>query len=814
MSDKTLHLIGNSHIDPVWLWRFQDGFSEIKATFRSALDRIREYDDFVFSCACASYYKWVEENCPPMFEEIKEAVKNGKWIIVGGMWIQPDCNMPSSESFARQMLYSQKYFEEKFGITAKTGYNVDSFGHSAGLPRLLKNGGMENYVFMRPSAGAEKKYPFSDRAFKWKCGETEVLTYRLPTGYAQDYNKTEQIENHVRSGKDFDYPQMILFGVGNHGGGPTITNIETIHAYQSENGESAIISYPDKYFDTLRAEHFEKIPEYTGELQNHASGCYSANSMIKKLNRNCENRLCDAERMEVMSSFAVGHPVAPKKNAEAWQKVLFNQFHDIICGCSVISAYPDAQVFGGAAIAHALESTNAAAQRISWSIDTNKGISALSKECKGALWEQNDMGTPIVVFNPLSHTVKIPVSVHLHTSSGVTDENCTPVPYQMIRADYTNCAVDTRLTGFLAEVPAYGWKTYWVYRKRELDCPHTDFMKVGRYSLENDRVKACFDPATGELSSLKVDGRELIGELGCRALVLDDSPYDTWSHAYFVFENKIGEFSQPTFDIIDRGDIKVSVRVRQKWQTSLLDRTYTLIAGDENLYVNTRLVLNDERVMVKFSFDTGLPDGEFIREVPGDIITTYPAELGIDMAGRELPMLRFMAIREGDRGLAVINDGKYSSSCRNGELRMVAARSCYYGDHFGQRDGILRAQDIGEQEFRYIVRKCQSDLSPVVKAAEELNTEFPVITETYHKGTLTQTASFVETDADNVTLSAVKPAEDGRGYIVRFTETSGKRTAFRAKIFDAEINADIAPFDILTYRIDGSRAETTDFLEK
>jgi len=284
MSNKTIHLVGNAHIDPVWLWRFQDGFSEIKATFRSALDRIREYDDFVFSSACASYYKWIEENCPPMFEEIKEAVKNGKWIIVGGMWIQPDCNIPSSESFARQLLYSQKYFEEKFGITAKTGYNVDSFGHSAGLPRLLRNGGIENYVFMRPSV-AEKKYPFPDRAFKWNCGENEVLTYRLPSSYANNFSTTDQIENQVRASKDHNYPQMVFFGVGNHGGGPTITNIETIHEYQAANEGKVEISNPDKFFDVLRADHLEEIPEYTGDLHNHASGCYSANSMIKKLNR-------------------------------------------------------------------------------------------------------------------------------------------------------------------------------------------------------------------------------------------------------------------------------------------------------------------------------------------------------------------------------------------------------------------------------------------------------------------------------------------------------------------------------------------------
>ena len=135
---KKVHLIGNAHIDPVWLWRWQAGYAEIKATFRSALDRMKEFPDFIFTSACAAYYKWVEENAPEMFEEIKQRITEGRWVIVGGWWLQPDCNIPSGESFVRQGLYSQRYFNEKFGIMAKTGYNVDSFGHNGMLPQILK----------------------------------------------------------------------------------------------------------------------------------------------------------------------------------------------------------------------------------------------------------------------------------------------------------------------------------------------------------------------------------------------------------------------------------------------------------------------------------------------------------------------------------------------------------------------------------------------------------------------------------------------------------------------------------------------------
>ena len=148
--EKTMYMIGNAHIDPVWLWNWQEGWQEVKATFRSALDRMKEYEDFIFTGSSAAFYEWVEENEPAMFEEIRERVKEGRWVIVGGWWIQPDCNVPCGESYVRQGLYAQRYFKEKFGVTAHTGYNVDSFGHNGMLPQILKKSGMDNYVFMRP----------------------------------------------------------------------------------------------------------------------------------------------------------------------------------------------------------------------------------------------------------------------------------------------------------------------------------------------------------------------------------------------------------------------------------------------------------------------------------------------------------------------------------------------------------------------------------------------------------------------------------------------------------------------------------------
>ena len=174
---KKLYLVGNAHIDPVWLWRWQDGYSEVLATYRSALDRMKEFPDYKFTSACAVYYEWVEKTDPEMFEEIRERVREGRWNIVGGWYLQPDCNIPSGESFARHALISQRYFKEKFGITVRTGYNVDSFGHNASMPKILRGGGMSRYVFMRPD---ENEHPLGFDNFIWRADDgSEVETSRI-----------------------------------------------------------------------------------------------------------------------------------------------------------------------------------------------------------------------------------------------------------------------------------------------------------------------------------------------------------------------------------------------------------------------------------------------------------------------------------------------------------------------------------------------------------------------------------------------------------------------------------------------------------
>ncbi len=819
---KTLHMIGNAHLDPVWLWRFQEGFAEIKATFQAAIDRVEEYDDFVFTSACASYYKWVEENCPELFVKIQKAVADGKWSITGGMWIQPDCNIPSAESFARHFLYSQNYFKEKFGLIATTGYNVDSFGHNAMLPKLFNGAGIKNYVYMRPyedclvpqeGMEGEKIYPFAERAFRWQCDDgSEVLTYRIHHSYCQDSTDVN-LRKYDQMTTDSPFDMMMFYGVGNHGGGPTITMLNTIAAYRENAVNEIKLSSTDDYFEGLRAKSYNLLPVYNGELQNHASGCYAANGHMKELNRTAENRLAEAEKLAVLAEKVIGFTHDSSRTAEAWHNVLFNQFHDIICGCSIKGAYDDAYAFEGAAIAHGTQLTNAAAQRISWAIHTNKPGAKRSKD-HPHVWENNDCGTPIVVFNPTGHPVRTVVRVFRPDGTGFTDENDVPVPSQRIRGYHADGDINMFNQVFLAELPAYGWRTYWLYGKKPLLAAKAITMTADETGMSNDVVTVKFDSKTGAIASIADhDGNEFVGRYAGRAVLIDDKDNDTWSHWHFTFDQEIDAFGEPSFEVLECGPVITSVRVTTRCRNSTLQQTYSLYAGEKAVHVETRLLLNEELVSVKFCFDSGIADATFLREVPGGVVEQPFDSL---VMGREQPMQRYMCAYKGDRGLAVVNAGKYSSCCKNGELRFVGARSCHFADHFASAKGRSRLpmQELGETCFNYTIVPFEGDRAALAAEAARQNAFFLSVNETYHDGPLPQSYSAFACDCTALELQALKPAEDGNGFILRLAETSGSAVNTTVTVLGNEVCVSLPAYGIGSWRIADGKAVPCNYMEE
>ncbi len=817
--DKVNKLIGNAHLDPIWLWRWQEGCGEVLQTFRSALDRLKEYNDFVFTCSSAAYYKWVEEIDPQMFEEIRAMVKKGRWVPVNGWWVQPDCNMPSGESFARQALYSQLYYYEKFGITCKTGYNVDSFGHNANMPQLLNKGGMYSYVFQRPDMSENSEIP--ENLFWWDgLDGSRVMTYRTPTGYTahgkEDIDrKLDIIEQRA---EETGHGMMMFYGVGNHGGGPTKGDIEYLRENLEREGYNELeFSSPDEYFEDMLNELLE-IPVWADELQHHASGCYSATSLIKALNRMAENALAAAEKWDTISSIVADSKPETKDFESAWQKVCFNQFHDIMCGCSIMEAYEDVKASEGYALNIASEKYNNAVLRIARKIDTwVEGVSDPVLQERHLSGADNGFPRPVVVFNPHSYEAEIPVRVH-HPSKAVSDSEGNDILFQNVRSSRSN---DNHLdTLFVAKVPSLGYATYWlevdhdVRAEKEISAEQDFFM-------ENEYMAVEIDSSTGFIKKLldKKSGVDLAGDnFLAIPTVIDDHKTDTWAHKVFKFNEIKGLMELQKIERVETGALRSVIRTTHKFNDSYLTQDFILTRGQKTLRVDCKAMWQEQFTLLKFAFPTGGSDEISTYEIPCGFIKR-PCD------GDEEPALNWADLtvtKDGKRvGVSVMSDSKYSYDCPGAELRLTALRNVIFADHYSDRPAAnFNFTDEGLNRFSYgiYLHEGEAETSDIVKEAHMFNNNVVAVPESYHKGVLPQKDSYLYTNLDNVVVTALKRCEDGSGdLIIRLYETKGIESSkgyVMSKLFDNGFWYDIGKHEIKTFRVDrDTNVREVNFLE-
>ena len=799
--------IGNAHIDPVWLWRWQEGFAEIKATFRSALDRMNEFEDFIFTCAGACYYQWVEENEPAMFEEIRRRVREGRWVIAGGWWLQPDCNAPCGESFARHSLYSQRYYEKTFGTRAQFGYTVDSFGHNGMIPQLLSLSGMPRYVMMRP--GEHEKALNAD-AFVWEGVDgTRIPVFRIPFAYCGDWGDRElsrRLDVLTERVEEKDEPYMLFYGVGNHGGGPTIANLRAVVRY-TEQDESLRFGQPGDYFDYVEKNDALHLT-VKGDLQHHAIGCYSACRAIKRDNRRAENRLLAAEKWMTAAMSLMNLKDYSDKLRTAWADVMFNQFHDIMGGCAIKAAYEDARELHGEALKLGGDVLNAALQRISWHIDTQDGRPLDAGAVTGwEEWERVTNGTPYVVFNPNVFPVDavVPISSRL---TGAADETGAPLPFQNVRSE-KNTEPE--------RADEVGWRT--IYLKRYVEdgesAMSTRLLKGRHDTLENDWVRLTFNRTSGALSSIydKTTGRELLASAAL-AEVIEDYQNDTWAHAKDSLAGTIGAFGGGSLRLVENGAVCAVMRCESHYNDSTLIQDFTLYRDKPDIDVRVRLDWRETFRILKLSFPLKAENTRAVYEIPYGFIEK-PAN------GEEEPGQAWAAVcgeQDGEEAsLAVLTDSCYSYCVDGSALKFIAVRSAGWADHFGLKDQDTLAMDLGWHEFAYsIVPGAALDPAELTRRAAALNQPPIVVRETFHRGELPRAASQASVGCDHVLLNVIKPAEDGEGLIVRLSETANipAHAQIDLPFANASFEADFKPLEIKTFRVDRSGAHSLNLLEE
>ena len=482
-------------------------------TFRSALNRMKETPDFRYTHSSSQHYRWVQEAAPEMLAEIKERIKEGRWEVVGAWPVEPDCNIPATESFVRHALYGKRYCERVLGVDVKIGFNPDSFGHAAGLPTILKRAGYGYYVFMRPQEH-EMKLPL---LFWWEGPDgSRVLVLRIWKNYDAGANMIEPAATGAFA--DGFQDGAFFMGVGDHGGAVTKDQIRQVLEMQKNP------KLPELRFSTLReffktveaSPAFASLPVVKGELQIHAVGCYSTYAEGKYLNRRAERWLGQAESISLLANRTAGRAYPATEFAESWWKVLFCQFHDMMAGTSLYSDYEDVRDSVGSACDVAGHARVLTVESMAKRVDT-------TAVTEGAVF----------CYNPLPWKRKALVECYLDDEVPFTDgkspvthltsKDGAAIPMQW-RPSESMTKFFHRLSAWV-DLPACGYKV--------LELKHGDPAPGVGY-----RELVTISDSSFGISSLKAEGTELLaGPIG---LVVIKDTSDTWAHGIKQFREEIG----------------------------------------------------------------------------------------------------------------------------------------------------------------------------------------------------------------------------------------------------------------------------------
>lgn len=767
-----VHMVGNAHIDPIWLWTMEEGRAEVLASYRTAVSLLREFDGYVFTSGATVTYRWVAEDDPALFEEIRAAVAAGRWNLVTGWWVQPDCNIPSGESFARHALYGQRYLEAAFGRRARVGYAVDSFGHAGTLPQLLALGGLDGYVFFRPGP-QEKALPVGP--FWWEGPDgSRVLACRPPLHYGTpgDVDIAARIEAAAAEGTTDNLPlTMCFYGVGNHGGGPTRANVAAIADLAAADGAvRPTFSSPERYFHEVRALP-DAWPVVRDELQHHARGCYSVLSRVKRENRRAEDALLRAERMAALGAAVAGSDAGTARLRRAWERVLFSQFHDVLAGTSIRDAYEDVWPLYDAA-------QEAAAAVL------DGALGAL-----GARLGVRDQGRPLMVWNPLPWERSDVARFDLRMTDWrqdfwgkrypgqpiVTDAEGRRVPARLaeVELDYNTYVVHAEA---LVTLPAMGAAVYYV-EVPEVAPPTEEPVPVQTDTVGNDMLRLRIDLQTGAMASLVdvASGREYLAAPASLPLVIDD-PSDTWSHNVDAFHDVIGAFrATGPAEVLAEDGVRRTLRAESAWGNSRITQEYTLYPQQRLVDVTLTIDWHERHKMLKLAFPLALSGARVTASAPYGWV-----ERGAD--GQEEPCQAWVDVSgegpEGALGVCFINDSKYGYDVLDNTFRLSVLRSPIYAFHAPRLmvPGVTYPYiDQGRQVVRLRLLPHDGEWRAAHPARQSEALHHPVIPRwaTPRSGTR-HSLSLLRVSPENVVLTVAKMGEDGGRLIVRGYETAGR----------------------------------------
>jgi alpha-mannosidase len=780
-----IRAVGNSHIDMAWLWPWTETVEVVRNTFRSVLDLMREYPDFKFTMSSARTYEWMEEKYPDLFHEIEERVKEGRWEIVGGMWVEPDLNMPAGESLVRQILVGKRYFQQKFGVDVNIGWNPDSFGYSWQLPQIYKKSGM-NYFVTQKLLWAHEFTTFPYKLFWWEAPDgSRLLTY-FPHDYAGGIEAESLAKDlsiwmpSIYGAQLHDTPEMMhLYGVGDHGGGPTRMMLDQAERLKAPGTvfPRLELSTAGAFFSDLNAKlPGMDVPTWKGELYfQYHRGVFTTQAETKRRIRRSEEAMLNAEKFSSLA-LLMGRPYPAGDFQFAWKNLLFDHFHDIMPGSGIAVNYLDAK--------RNLEDVQRASAEM-----TAGALGELSAHIN----TQGD-GVPVVVYNTLSWSRSDVVEIEVQLpepAAGVevVDAKGQRVLFQLLRFDHATYRARLLL---LANPPSLGYKTYFVRPASGKPATISSDLKASPKMLENEFIRVTIDPATGCMTSL-FDKRSQTEALApsetdtggpkdrtcgnlLQAFVDKPKQWDAWN-IDADFENQHWDLDQAdAVKLVESGPLRAVIRMKNHFQNSTFVRDITLYAGVPRVDVQTHADWHEKHILLKVAFPVSAHSDEATFEIPfGSIQRPTTRNTPAEKAQFEVPAERWADISNDKQGFSLMNDCKYGYDAKGNVLRLSLLRSPDWPDPHA---------DEGEHEFTYSLYPHGGSWqdAQTIRRGYELNYKLVPFATQKHDGALASEHSFLQVQPDNVIVTAVKKAEDDDGLILRFYEWAGKATDVRLQL--------------------------------
>ena len=731
-STEVAACIGHTHIDCAWQWTFKQSREKVQRSFGTVLELMKRYPEYRFMSSQPLLYKYLKEEAPELYEEVKQRVKEGRWEPEGAMWVEADCNLTSGESLVRQIVYGKRFFKEEFGVESHILWLPDVFGYSAAMPQILRKSGVDWFVTSKISWNETNQMP--NDTFKWHgIDGTGINTYFLTAQDKIADKKPQRYTTYIGNtkpamlagtyeryqNKNISDEAIITFGFGDGGGGPTTEDLEYLR--RSEKGLPGVpkseIKFAGEFLNKLEEKinnNSKLLPAWHGELYlEFHRGTYTSISKNKRNNRTCEFLYLDAENLSVLAGKLLGVDFPKEALREGWEEILNNQFHDVIPGSSIGEVYEQCD------------------------IDYAK-IKAIGEAAKSKAEESIAKGLKkggYAVFNPHSFNV-----------GGI------------VKVDGVSAIVPT--------IPSKGYK-----RVEKSELVTDNHIRIDGNKVETDIYTVKFDEHW-QIESIydKLAGREVLTGIGNEIRIYPDYPdiYDAWEWQPYSKDEYKAFVEVSSVERVSDG-VREGIKVTRPYLSSAFEQTVWFTDGGRRIDFETSVDWHEHHTMVKAAFPVDINADKATYEIQfGTIERPTHFNTSWDKAKFEVCAQKFADLSEGGYGVAILNDCKYGHDIHGGTIQLSLFRS--------PTDPWPDA-DQGKIEFTYSLMPHENSFvcSDVQREAYYLNYPMRAVATAGNENSLPESYSLISVNRENVICETVKEAECGNDTVVRLYESKNMK---------------------------------------